>query len=107
MPRVNFILPDGREQGLDIDNGTSLMRAATAAGIHSIVGDCGGNLACATCHVYVESPHADLLEPPVGHEAEMLDYTAAPRLANSRLSCQIVMRDALEGLTVRVADPQL
>ncbi|RZL87751.1 MAG: (2Fe-2S)-binding protein [Variovorax sp.] len=107
MPIVNFILPDGRQQGLEVDNGTSLMRAATSAGIDSIVGDCGGNLACATCHVYVEPAHHGWLEPPEARESEMLEYTAAPRLENSRLCCQIVMREKLEGLTVRVADPQL
>ncbi|WP_077001630.1 2Fe-2S iron-sulfur cluster-binding protein [Variovorax sp. KK3] len=107
MPNVKFILPDGREQALEVENGTSLMRAATWAGIHSIVGDCGGNLACATCHVYVESTHAELLGPADTRETEMLEYTAAPRLPNSRLSCQILMQEGLEGLTVRVADPQL
>jgi 2Fe-2S ferredoxin len=107
VPIVNFVLPDGRQQSLVVENGNTLMRAATYAGIGSIVGDCGGNLACATCHVYVDSTAHVLLDPPEGRESEMLEFTAAPRLENSRLCCQIVMREELAGLTVRVADPQL
>lgn len=69
----------------------------------SIIGDGGGNLACATCHVYVESVHHLLLEPPEGRESEMLEYTAAPRLENCRLCCRIVMREELAG--IRSASP--
>jgi len=83
------------------------MMAATGHGIDGIVGDCGGVMSCATCHVFVEPAFAGLLPPPVGTEDQMLDYTAAERQTNSRLSCQIAMTNALDGITVRIADPQL
>jgi 2Fe-2S ferredoxin len=83
------------------------MLAATAGGIDGIVGDCGGVMSCATCHVIVEEPFAALLPAPDDTENQMLDYTAAPREPTSRLSCQIVMSDALAGIRVRIAEPQL
>ena len=70
------------------------------ANIAGIEAGCGGLLTCATCHVMVREPHAALLPPPGSEELGMLDFTASPRQANSRLSCQIQLTDALDGLTV-------
>jgi 2Fe-2S ferredoxin len=107
MPRAIFISPDGSSTEVDVATGNSLMHAATAHGIDGIVGDCGGAMSCATCHVFVEASFAPMLPEPSTSEAQMLDYTAAPRQANSRLSCQLVMTTELDGLTVYIADPQL
>ena len=93
-------------RALDAPVGTSLMRAATDAGIDGIVGDCGGCLSCATCHVVVDPAWADALPPPSADEQAMLELTAAERSATSRLSCQIVLTPALDGLTVRLPPTQ-
>ena len=79
---------------------------ATDAGVAAIVADCGGLLTCATCHVYVDPAWADKLPPVTEDEAAMLEMTASPRQANSRLSCQIVMQSALDGLTVTLPETQ-
>lgn len=76
------------------------MQAAVAANVAGIEADCGGLLTCGTCHVLVREPHAALLAPPDADEQAMLDFTATPRQPHSRLSCQIPLTDALNGLTV-------
>ena len=78
--------------------GQSIMEAAVAANVRGIEADCGGLMTCATCHVYVREPFASRLAPPVADEAAMLEFTASPRRPNSRLSCQIRLDDALDGL---------
>jgi 2Fe-2S ferredoxin len=107
MPKVTYISPGGETAEVEVATGTSLMMAATAHDVGGIVGDCGGVMSCATCHVIVEAPFDALLPPPDDTENQMLDYTAAPREPTSRLSCQIVMSEALDGIRVRIADPQL
>ena len=107
MPKVTLIKPDESRVELEIPVGTSVMRAATAQGVSGIVGDCGGGLTCATCHVVVQEEFMALTPPMTPNEDQMLDFTAMAREPNSRLSCQLVMTDALDGLTVRIADPQL
>ncbi|VTU40489.1 Putidaredoxin [Variovorax sp. PBS-H4] len=107
MPRVIYIHSNGERAEVEVANGQNLMLAATANDLNGIVGDCGGVMSCATCHVIVDDAFISLLPPPVDTEQQMLDYTAAPREAGSRLCCQIVMTDALDGIAVRIADPQL
>jgi 2Fe-2S ferredoxin len=107
MPKVILIKPDQSRVELEIPVGTSVMRAATAQGVPGIVGDCGGGLTCATCHVVVNEEFMALTPPMTSNEEQMLDFTAMPREPNSRLSCQLVITEALEGLTVRIAHPQL
>lgn len=85
---------------LECKTGQSLMQAAVDANVKGIEADCGGLLTCGTCHVYVREPHASLLPAPGADELEMLEFTASPRQANSRLSCQVTLADALDGLTV-------
>jgi ferredoxin, 2Fe-2S len=106
MPKAIFIEHDGRRIEAEVPVGISLMRAAADHGVKGILGDCGGVVSCATCHVFVESPFLELLPPVSEQEEEMLDFTAAPKAHNSRLSCQIVMTEQLDELTVRVAYPQ-
>lgn len=90
MPTITYVQPDGTETALDVDPATSVMRAAVAAGVPGIVGECGGQAMCATCHVLVRPDFLDGL-PELGEdEDEMLDCTATPRdEARSRLGCQI------------------
>ncbi len=85
--------------------GQSLMQAASAANVPGIAADCGGCLTCATCHVFVQEPWASTLKAPSPEETAMLDMTATPREATSRLSCQLLLTSAMDGLEVRL--PQL
>lgn len=106
MPQAIYLQPDGESTVLDVANGTSLMLAATTHGVAGVIGDCGGVMSCATCHVVVDEAFVALLPPPGDTENQMLDYTAMPREPHSRLACQIVMGDALHGIRVRIANPQ-
>jgi 2Fe-2S ferredoxin len=106
MPKVVYISPDGPINEVDVPEGTNLMQAAVSNGIYDIVGDCGGSASCATCHVYVDQPYHSQLDPPSDREEEMLGCTAAERRPNSRLSCQIVMTQALDGIRLLIADRQ-
>ncbi|MDH5539059.1 MAG: (2Fe-2S)-binding protein [Rhizobacter sp.] len=106
MPDITFIHPDGNEQGLEAPEGVSVMQAATGAGVTGIVAECGGSAMCATCHVYVDPAWADKLPAPLANELEMLECTAAVRQPNSRLSCQIKLSAALQGLVVRIPERQ-
>jgi 2Fe-2S ferredoxin len=106
MPRVTYIEPAGRTRTLVLNSGTSVMRGAVDAGIDGIEAQCGGNLACATCHCYVQPPWLDKLKPPSDDERLMLSNVAAERRPNSRLSCQLIVEPALDGLTVEFPDRQ-
>jgi 2Fe-2S ferredoxin len=106
MPDITFIHFDGTEQGLEAPEGVSVMQAATGAGVRGIVAECGGSAMCATCHVYVDPAWADKLPPPLANELEMLECTASERLPTSRLSCQIKMTAALDGIVLRLPATQ-
>ena len=106
MPDITFIHADGTEQGLEAPEGVSLMQAATGAGVRGIVAECGGSAMCATCHVYVDPAWVGRLPAPLPNELEMLECTAAEREPSSRLSCQIRLTTALQGLVVRIPDRQ-
>jgi ferredoxin, 2Fe-2S len=106
MPRVTYIEPGGRAQTLELAAGTSVMRGAVDAGVDGIEAQCGGLCACATCHCYVQQPWLDRLPPPSDDESVMLSNVAAERRPNSRLSCQLIVEPAVDGLTVRFPDRQ-
>jgi 2Fe-2S ferredoxin len=91
---------DGSGQRITGRLGKSLMQAAVSAGIDGIAADCGGCLTCATCHVFVDAAWAARLPALSADEDAMLDMTATPRRAGSRLSCQIELTAALDGLLV-------
>ncbi len=100
---------DGVERAageVNCPTGQSLMQAAINANVAGIEADCGGLMTCGTCHVYVREPHAAMLPAPDADEVAMLEFTASPRQANSRLSCQIELTDALDGLTVELPASQ-
>ncbi len=106
MPEIVFHLADGTEQRVQTEAGTTLMRAALNSGIEGIAADCGGGCACATCHVYVDEAFAGTLPPVAQPENDMLDFVAAERRPTSRLSCQIRMTDALDGIVLALPDTQ-
>ena len=103
---VHLIDPQGRRHSIEAPVGRSLMRAAIDAGVEGILADCGGCLTCATCHVIVGAEWAGRLRPASDEENEMLEMTASPRQATSRLSCQISLNENLSGLVVQLPDTQ-
>jgi 2Fe-2S ferredoxin len=105
MPRVTFIAFDGTPHVVDVPAGTTLMRAATDHGVPGIDGDCGGNCACATCHIYVEAPWSARTGERTAVENDMLNFSAGLR-DTSRLACQITMSDALDGIEVHMPQGQ-
>jgi 2Fe-2S ferredoxin len=82
------------------------MQAAVAAGVDGVAADCGGLLTCATCHVVVPEPWRSALPPVAAEENTMLDFTATTRCEGSRLSCQIVLSPALDGMMVELPRSQ-
>jgi 2Fe-2S ferredoxin len=108
MSRITLHLQaaDGTPHVITARSGHSLMKAAVAAGIDGIAADCGGCLSCATCHVFVDPAWTARLPPPAADEDAMLAFTAVPREPGSRLSCQIVLSAALDGLAVRLPSKQ-
>jgi 2Fe-2S ferredoxin len=107
VPKAVFLQIDGSETTVDVARGESVMRAAIRNNVDGILAECGGSLTCSTCHVYVDDAWVERLEPVEADEAEMLEYTASERRSNSRLSCQIRMTDALDGLRLAVPASQL
>ena len=103
---IHFILPDGSTRNVACAPGRSLMKAAVDAGIDAVVAECGGTLTCATCHVFVAPQWLDRLPPASADEEAMLEMTAAPRQAGSRLSCQVALTPGLDGLVVHLPPTQ-
>jgi 2Fe-2S ferredoxin len=107
MPTVTYTQPNGTQQTLQVEEGTTLMRAAVSNGIDGIIGECGGQAMCATCHVYVRPEYAQMLPEISDDEDEMLDCATAERLVNSRLACQIKIDEQLTEIVVDIPDGQL
>lgn len=105
MPKITFIDNDGTARDVDAKNGTSVMEAAVQNMIPGIDADCGGACACATCHVYVEGDWMSKLGAKDDMEESMLDFAENVE-DNSRLSCQILMTDELDGITVKTPESQ-
>ena len=103
---VNFIAPSGVTTALQGKAGKSLMELATAKNLGGIAADCGGLMTCATCHVFVAEPYFNQLPEPCADELAMLAFTAEARQPNSRLSCQITLTAALDGMTVTLPTHQ-
>jgi len=106
MPTVHLTTADGRQRRIEGRPGQSLMRAAVDAGVGEIAADCGGCLVCSTCHVIVDPAWAERLPAPSSDEQAMLEMTAVPSEAGSRLSCQIVLDETLDGLAARLPATQ-
>jgi 2Fe-2S ferredoxin len=106
MPKVTYIQPNGVARVVEAPVGTTVMEAAIDNDVAGIVAECGGACSCATCHVYVDPAWADKLTPPDAQEDGMLGCVL-DRRPTSRLSCQIVVKPALDGLVVEVAPEQI
>lgn len=105
MPTVTFIAFDGSRHPVAVPVGTTLMHAATENGVPGIDGDCGGQCACATCHVFIEPPWSALTGVRTQVENDMLNFSAGLR-ESSRLGCQIRMTEALDGIEVHLPEGQ-
>jgi 2Fe-2S ferredoxin len=105
MARITYIGNDGTTYEVDAVNGSTVMENAIRNDVPGIVAECGGACACATCHVYVDEAWMEIVGRPAPMEEDMLDFAADVR-PSSRLSCQIRVRDELDGLVVRVPERQ-
>jgi 2Fe-2S ferredoxin len=101
--KVTFVEHNGTVKVEEGKIGQSLMELGRTNGVQGILGDCGGACACATCHVYVDPEWTDRVGPPDDVESEMLDMVSAVLRDNSRLGCQVKLREELDGLKVEVA----
>lgn len=106
MASVTYVQHDGAQHAVNVSDGESVMRGAIDNMIEGIVGECGGGLACATCHCIVDDAWAGRVGPPSEPEADMLEFAASERQPTSRLSCQIIVDDALDGLVVHLPASQ-
>ena len=106
MAQVTYIEQSGAEHVIEVPNGDTVMQGATRNGVDGIVAECGGALACATCHVYVDEAWTDKVGEPSEMETQMLEFAASEAKPNSRLSCQITVSDELNGLVVRLPEAQ-
>lgn len=107
MPHIIYHHLDGSVDDLEVEPGTTVMRAAVQNGVSGIVGECGGVLMCSTCHVYVRDPEQAGLCPISEDEEEMLEETASPRNPDrSRLGCQLVAGEQFDVLEVDVPESQ-
>ena len=105
MTKITYKDQQGISKTIDVENGLTVMEGAIQNDIPGIDADCGGSMSCATCHVYVEEKWLDKLPKAEDAEVDMIDMAHEPK-KNSRLSCQIIVSDELEGLTVTTPDKQ-
>ena len=105
MAKITYIEHNGTRHEIDVKNGLSVMEGAIKNNIPGIDADCGGACACATCHVYVDAAWKDKTGTASAMEESMLDFAENVE-PNSRLSCQIKVSDALDGLVVRMPESQ-
>ena len=101
MPKITYQDNEGNSKIIEVDNGLSIMEGAIQNDIPGIDADCGGSMACATCHVYVEEKWLDKLLKPEEAEVDMIDMAFEPK-KNSRLSWQLIVSDELDGLKVTI-----
>ena len=105
MPKVIYVSTAGVEHAVDAVDGESVMATAVKNGVPGIIGECGGNASCATCHVWVRDEFLPLVGEPNDTEDDLLDLGVADRREGSRLSCQITCGPELDGLTVDIPPP--
>ncbi len=105
MGCVTFKSADDQSITIEGVVGTSVMQLATANAVPGIIAECGGSMSCATCHVYVEEPWFERLPVLSDGEQTLLEFAEEPG-PTSRLSCQIIYSDSLDGITVRVPENQ-
>ena len=105
MTKITYKDYQGNTRTIDVDNGPSVMEGAVQNEISGIDADCGGSMACATCHVYVEEKWLNKLPKAEEAEVDMIDMAFEPK-KNSRLSCQLIVSDELDGLEVMTPEKQ-
>ena len=105
MAKITFITSNAKPYEVDVQNGLTVMEGAVQNDVPGIDADCGGGMACATCHVYVNEDWIDKLPGKEDGEEDMLDMAFEPK-SNSRLSCQITVSDELDGLIVNIPTKQ-
>ena len=105
MAKITYITADAKTHEIDVQNGLTVMEGAVQNDIPGIDADCGGGMACATCHVYVKEEWLDKLPTKEDGEEDMLDMAYEPK-QNSRLSCQLIVSDELDGLEVTIPEKQ-
>ena len=105
MTKITYKDDQGNSKTIDVDNGLSVMEGAVQNEIPGIDADCGGSMACATCHVYVEEKWLNKLPKAEEAEEDMIDMAFEPK-KNSRLSCQLIISDELDGLKVTTPTQQ-
>jgi ferredoxin, 2Fe-2S len=105
MTKITLVAFDGTRFDVDAENGSTVMENAIRNSVPGIEAECGGACACATCHVYVDDSWAEIVGAPEAMEEDMLDFAFDVR-PTSRLSCQIKVRDELDGLVVHVPERQ-
>ena len=105
MPKITYIEHNGKSHTLEVANGLTVMEGAVQNNITGIDADCGGSCACATCHVYVDKKWFNKLPNKESAEEDMLDMAFEPKKF-SRLSCQLAVSDALDGLVVKMPSKQ-
>ena len=106
MAKIKYIEHNGKEHIVEVQNGLTVMEGAIQNDIPGIDADCGGSMSCATCHVYVKEDWYDKLSKKEMGEDDMLDQAYEPK-ANSRLSCQMMVSDELDGLSVYMPEKQV
>ncbi len=107
MAKITYVEFGGKEHVVEVKTGLTVMEGARDNGIPGIEADCGGACACSTCHVYVDPAWVDKLPAKDGMEEDMLDFAYEPDPARSRLTCQIKVTDALDGLRVQMPEKQI
>ena len=105
MSKITYIDSSGNSKTIDVANGLSVMEGAIQNNIPWIDADCGGGMACGTCHVYVKEEWLNKLDKPEDAEQDMIDMAFEPK-KNSRLSCQLIVSDKLDGLIVTTPSKQ-
>ena len=105
MPKITYKEQSGNPRTIEVEKGLSVMEGAVQNDIPGIDADCGGSMACATCHVYVEEKWLNKLPTAEDAEVDMIDMAYEPK-KNSRLSCQIIVSDELDGLEVTTPEKQ-
>jgi 2Fe-2S ferredoxin len=105
MAKIKFIEFNGTEHENEVSAGTSIMQAALDENVRGIIGDCGGSCSCATCHIYVDESWLSKLGEKSEMEEILLEEVCDPQ-DNSRLSCQIIVSDDLDGLVLRIPEKQ-
>ena len=105
MPKITYVDSQGNSKTIEVENGLTVMEGAIQNDVPGIDADCGGSMACATCHVYVEEKWFNKLPKSEDAEIDMIDMAVEPK-KNSRLSCQLIVSDELEGLKVTTPEKQ-